>query len=33
MRRANVGSNEEGFVDAFNTQVAAHPEWLTLERI
>ena len=33
IRRANVGPNEQGFVDAFNTQMLPHPEWLTLERI
>ena len=31
--RANAGPNEQGFVDAFNTQMLPHPEWLTLERI
>jgi hypothetical protein len=31
--RANVGPNEQGFVDTFNTRMfVAHPEWPTLEQ-
>jgi hypothetical protein len=34
IRRANVGSNEQGFVDAFNTEMLPLTrKWLTLERI
>ena len=32
IRRADVDHNDQGFVDAFNTDVVAHPEWLTPEQ-
>jgi hypothetical protein len=34
IRRANVGPNEQGVVDAFNTQsFPGHPDWPTPEQI